>query len=110
MMGDPIDTNGRVAQLTTQIFSARREGTGNTSESKKLDQACKDFESLFINHMLSEMRKTVPQEGLFGGGQAERLYTSMLDSETAKAISSQRGIGLAPVLYRQMAGLLDVAE
>ncbi len=52
--------------------------------------------------MMQQMRRTVPQNPLFGGGQGEQLFTSMLDSEVAKSISQQRGIGLAPVLYRQL--------
>jgi Rod binding domain-containing protein len=48
------------------------------------------------------MRRTVPQDGLLGGGQAEKMYTSMMDSEVAKQISRQRGLGLAPMMYQQM--------
>lgn len=70
--------------------------------AEKLEQACKDFESIFVDFMLQQMRQTVPQNELFGGGQAEQLYTSMLDSELAKSISNQRGLGLASELYRQL--------
>jgi peptidoglycan hydrolase FlgJ len=73
----------------------------------KLEQACQDFESLFIHQMLEQMRKTVPEGGLFSGGKAEALYTSMLDSEVAKSISRQRGMGLASVLYRQLITQID---
>jgi flagellar protein FlgJ len=69
---------------------------------KPLKSACRDFESLFVNYLLKQMRRTVPQDGLFGAGQAEQMYTSMMDSEVAKEISRQRGLGLAPVLYHQM--------
>jgi len=71
----------------------------------KLEQACKDFESLFINQMMQQMRKTVPQDGLFNGGRAEKIYTEMLDSEMAKSIANQRGMGLASILYRQLSTL-----
>jgi flagellar protein FlgJ len=69
---------------------------------KPLKSACRDFESLFVHYMLKQMRRTVPQDGLFGAGQAGKMYTSMMDSEVAKEISRQRGLGLAPMLYHQM--------
>jgi flagellar protein FlgJ len=76
---------------------------GQSAERQKaLKNACRDFESLFVNYMLKQMRRTVPQDGLFGGGQAEKMYTSMMDSEVAKEISRQRGLGLAPMMYHQM--------
>jgi len=67
-----------------------------------LDQACRDFESVFINYTLQQMRRTVPKEGLFNGGQAEEIYTSMLDNETAKSISRHGGLGLADLLRQQL--------
>jgi flagellar protein FlgJ len=77
-----------------------------TERREALEKACRDFESLFVNYMLKQMRETVPQNGLFGGGQAERMYTSMMDEEVAKEISKQRGLGLAPMMYRQMISVL----
>jgi flagellar protein FlgJ len=78
-----------------------QRATDDTREAQ-IEKACRDFESLFIQHMLKQMRQTVPQNGLFSGGSAEQLYTSMLDGEVAKTISNQRGIGLAPALIRQL--------
>lgn len=87
-------------------------GTGlETERQETLKNACRDFESLFINYMLKQMRQTVPKDGLFRAGQAEQMYTSMMDSEVAKEISRQRGLGLAPIMYHQMAAAInDVAK
>jgi flagellar protein FlgJ len=89
---------------------ATEAGSGKGVERQKaLKNACRDFESLFVNYMLKQMRRTVPQDGLFGGGQAEKMYTSMMDSEVAKEISRQRGLGLAPMMYRQMMAAINEA-
>lgn len=72
----------------------------------KLEQACRDFESVFVNYMLAQMRRTVPEDGLFGGGKGEELFTSMLDGELAKSVSNNQGLGLAAVLYQQLVELL----
>jgi peptidoglycan hydrolase FlgJ len=89
-----------IQSLTAQ--SSQAAGGQEGERQASLDKACRDFESLFVNYMLQQMRQTVPQDGMFGGGQAEKLYTSMMDQEVAKEISRQRGIGLAPMMYRQM--------
>lgn len=87
---------------------AAKAADGNGAERQKaLNNACREFESLFVDYMLKQMRQTVPQDGLFGGGQAEKMYTSMMDSEVAKEISRQRGLGLAPMMYHQMMGAIN---
>jgi Rod binding domain-containing protein len=60
------------------------------------------MEALFIQHMLSEMRKTVPKSGLLDGGRAEEIYTSMMDGELAKHMAASRGLGLSSVLLEQL--------
>lgn len=82
--------------------SSTSQGIADDGRKAQIEKACRDFESLFIHQMLKQMRETVPQNGIFSGGSAEQLYTSMLDGEVAKTISNQRGIGLAPALIRQL--------
>lgn len=83
-----------------------REAAGKpaaaTDRSQRLERACQDFESLFVQHLMQQMRRTVPEGDLFSGGRAEEMYTSMLDGEMAQSISRHRGMGLAAVLYRQL--------
>jgi Rod binding domain-containing protein len=67
-----------------------------------MEKACKDFESLFVTYLMKEMRDTIPENELFGGGSAEKIYTSMLDGEVAKHVSNQRSIGLSDMLLDQM--------
>jgi len=91
-----------VQSVKSAAERVKKQGRGETD---KLEQACKDFESLFVAQMMQQMRKTVPQDGLFNGGRAEKIYTEMLDSEMAKSISNQRGVGLAAMMYRQLSAL-----
>lgn len=97
----PIGTAGMQIQSTAAQSSRAADGQ-DIQRQASLENACRDFESLFVKYMLQQMRQTVPQDGLFDGGQAEKLYTSMMDQEVAKEISEQRGIGLAPMMYHQM--------
>lgn len=80
----------------------------------QLEKACKDFESLFLNQLLTSMRKSIPKTkismsmdgsdegGSSGGNREEEMYEGMMDQELAKAWSSSDGIGLANVLYQQL--------
>jgi flagellar protein FlgJ len=70
-------------------------------DRSKLRTACEEMEALFISHLMKEMRNTVPEGGLMDGGNAEEITTSLLDAETARSISSGRGIGIADMLYEQ---------
>lgn len=70
----------------------------------KLKAACDDMEAIFIHHMLSEMRKTIPKSGLVDGGRAEEIYTSLMDAELAKNMAGSGGLGLSALLLEQMSG------
>ena len=77
------------------------------TDSKGLDEACAEFESLFIYELLKEMRKSIPDDGYFGESTQSKTYTSMIDIEIARKISNQRGIGLADFLRQQLTVRLD---
>ena len=68
-------------------------------ELTKLKDACSEFESIFMHQMLKEMRKTVdPKNSLVYGGQAEEIFSDMLDQERAKDIK----IGLGDMMFKQL--------
>lgn len=83
-------------------------GIEKTSSSGKansqLKKACGEMESLFVYYLLKEMRSTIPKSGFMSGGKAEEVYTSMLDEQLAKELSSKRGIGLSSILLEQLDG------
>lgn len=60
------------------------------------------FESLFLNMMLKEMRKTVNRSGLLGS-DAMDTYQQMFDQQVALGMSRAGGIGLAPFIEEQLA-------
>jgi len=76
----------------------------------KLKTACEEMESLFIHHMLSEMRKTVAKSGLLDGGRAEEIYTSLMDVELAKTMAASGGLGMGRMLQEQMSASAAFAK
>jgi flagellar protein FlgJ len=71
-------------------------------DDPRLQAACAEMESLFLSHLLKEMRATVEKSGFMDGGQAEEIFTSLLDVEISKKLSVAGGIGLASILLEQL--------
>ena len=65
----------RLAHLTDNAQSAK--------DDAKLKKTCKDMEAMFLNMMLTNMRKTIQKSKLVDSSQ-EEVMTSMLDSEMTK--------------------------
>lgn len=73
-----------------------------SSSQKELKDTAEQFESLFIQQLLTQMRKTVPDSDLFGDRKAEKLFESMLDEQLSIEMARSGGIGLSDIIYRQM--------
>lgn len=96
-------TNLTPANLTldTQSLELLRV-QARQSPDQALKAAAQQFESVFLNMMLKSMREATPQDDLFGSEQT-RMFTGMLDQQLAQSMSN-RGIGLADIMVRQLRG------
>ena len=80
------------------------DGKGGLDErqDKKLRDACKDFEALFLSSLLKAMRKTVQKTNLFGSDSSEETFQEMMDVEISKSAAKTSSMGIADMLYRQL--------
>ncbi len=86
-------SNSLLADKISELPESKKQ------ELTKLKEACSEFESIFMHQMLKEMRKTVnPKNTLVYGGQAEEIFSDMLDQERAKEMK----IGLGDMMFRQL--------
>ena len=69
---------------------------------KKLDESAKQFESVFLAEMLAPMFNTVEVDPMFGGGQAEQIYRSLMVQQYANRIADNGGMGLASHIKAQL--------
>lgn len=69
---------------------------------KQLKEVCSQFESIFINQMLSEMRESINQSELLPKSQGEKLFQGMLDEEYAKEMAVKGDLGLGNQIFLQM--------
>ncbi|TFG49257.1 MAG: hypothetical protein E4H40_03290 [Candidatus Brocadiia bacterium] len=73
----------------------------NDDEQKKIKFA-KDFESVFVNKLLDEMRKTVGEWGLEKDGTSKQI-DGLFSMFLAQDISKNGGMGLWKEIYKSLA-------
>ena len=77
-----------------------------------LKEAARQFESLFTQMLLKSMReanKSFGEDSLFGSDQAD-MYQDMFDDQMAMQLSKGKGLGLADMLIKQLAGTVATQE
>jgi len=79
----------------------KRLRKADTRDARQAVKVAKDFESIFLQKILQEMKKTIPESGLTSdgvSGQVKDIFWFYL----AEAIGKQGGLGLWKQVYRQM--------
>jgi len=61
----------------------------------KLKEVAEEFESIFVNMLLKEMRKTVDKTDFLHGGMVEDIFEDMLYTEYSKKIAKDMNLGIA---------------
>ena len=90
-------------QLSQALLSTKANpGLSAAKTAKQADKAAKEFESVFINEMLSAMYEGLKTDGPFGGGPAESIFRSMMLDQYSKTIAGQGGFGLADQVKREI--------
>ncbi|NLM41768.1 MAG: hypothetical protein GX199_05610 [Firmicutes bacterium] len=103
----------RVNWSPGDLLADQAEALGKRKQSGSqaaLREAAEQFEALFVQMLLTEMRRTVPENDLLGDRRAEKLFQSLLDQELALNSSQAQGIGLAKLIYEQMSRFLPEEE
>lgn len=107
---DSLALNNNPASLKTQIESNQNEAlknklqaAKNSKDDQELRDVSKQFEAVFINMLLKNMRSTIPEDqGYIEKSNATKTYESMLDEEMAEQMSKAGGIGLSDMIYKSL--------
>jgi len=62
----------------------------------------RQFEAIFVQQMMAEMRKTVSKSEFMPSGYAEDVHASMMDEAIAQASTKRSNFGIADSIYRQL--------
>ncbi len=85
---------------------------GRDDDPRALKAVADQFESLFLNMLLKNMRQAneaISEGGLFDSSES-KFYQEMMDQQLAMSMSSGKGIGLSEVLVRQLSPSGDKPE
>jgi len=78
--------------------------SANATAAKK---AAKEFESVFISEVLGQMFADIPTDGLFGGGEGEQMFRSLMIDQYGKEMEKQGGFGLSNAVAGQLLKLQE---
>jgi flagellar protein FlgJ len=84
-------------------FSQLRTGA-DRNDPAVLREVAGQFEALFIQTLMKNMRNSELAEPLFGDSEEHDMYQDMMDQQLAVEMASGQGIGLADMLVRQLGG------
>ena len=69
---------------------------------EKIREAAVQFEAVFATQMLQPMFEEISTDGLFGGGQGENVFRSLLVQEFGEIIAERGGFGIADSVAREL--------
>lgn len=96
-------TDPALARLASKDIAMLHAKEGLTQKKlSEIDAAAKDFEAMFISEMLGNMFESVGVDPMFGGGNAEETWRSMMVEEYGKQLASTGGIGLSADIKAKM--------
>jgi flagellar protein FlgJ len=101
----PIAVSPALLQAQAQANAARATGATGDEATRRaaIDKASKDFESSFLSVMIGQMFEGVNQTDTpFSGGAGEKAFQSFMSDAMAKQMVRRGGVGLAPVVQKEM--------
>lgn len=103
---DSISSNPSRLALTGQAAAGSANTTADQqAQLTKLHQAAQQMESLFVDMLFKEMRKSAPSTSLTGKvSNAEQTFSEMLDTKRAEELSKSGALGIGKILEEQLRG------
>jgi len=116
---DPSLANSQQAAATSANLRAATQNSGQASGSAtgqaptaaaqaKAAKTAQDFASFFISQSLQPMFEGLKTDSMFGGGQGEEMFKSMLLDQYGKMVAKKGGFGITDTVMNQMLKLQEV--
>jgi Rod binding domain-containing protein len=80
----------------------------NAKDEAAIKAAGDDFEAFFVAHAFEDMFADVSTDPLFGGGEAEGIFRSLLLQEYGKQVAKAGGVGVSSMVQKQLLQLQEV--
>lgn len=86
----------QAAEHRVRLNAEMLEKSQTVENYKKIEEAAKEFEAVFLSEMLKPMFAEINKpDPLFGGGHGEEVFNGFLVQEYGKIMAERGGIGLA---------------
>ena len=105
-----IESSASVYNDLSGLSRLKAESAAKPQEA--LEEAARQFESLFVSMMIKAMRDTLPEDSMFGSSSMKN-YQEMFDQQLALDLSRKGGMGLSSLIARQLSagvGAMGSAE
>ncbi|HTY37985.1 MAG TPA: transglycosylase SLT domain-containing protein [Bacteroidota bacterium] len=93
-----------VIATTTKVDATPKTKNLDDKSKQKLQKAVQDFEAIFVNYMLQNMRKTVQKSDDEDSGFGGDMMQGMFDLEISKHVAKSSNLGMGEMLYKQLTG------
>ncbi len=97
-----MDPNNTLALSQQHLSASQTPKPSATSSPEKAKAAAESFEAFFIGQYLEHMFAGIRTDGMFGGGQGENVFRSMMMQEYGKTIAARGGLGIADSVYKSI--------
>ena len=87
---------------TTTVTAKTQPTAEQTAAREHLKEVAHQFESIFTSMMIKSMRSTVGEDPLVKRSTGEEIFTSMLDEEYGKQMSSGSKLGLSDLIVKEL--------
>ena len=96
--------------LQTQLWNVKNAPQMNAKDLAKAEKSAEDFEAFFLTKMMETMFEGVSTDGMFGGGNAEKIYRSMLLDEYGKEMAKVGTVGVKQSVMRSILEMQEMAS
>lgn len=102
------DMTGLIAQARAQGGPAIKPGSvKNIEQARKTAQ---EFEAFFLSQMFQHMFAGIGTDSMFGGGQGEEMWRSMLVDQYGKEVAAKGGVGIADQVMKALLQTQEVDQ
>ena len=76
--------------------------------TEEIRQTAEDFEAFFLSRMVETMFEGISTDGMFGGGNGEKVFRSLLINEYGKAMAKTGTVGVADYVMKSILEMQEV--
>lgn len=99
-----LDQSGLAIERQKGLMSASKNSAGKD----EIKQTAEDFEAFFLGRMVESMYEGISTDGMFGGGNGEKVFRSLLINEYGKSMAKTGSVGVADYVMRSILEMQEI--